>query len=165
MHQRSHVTTKYGRVEVVATDARHLYLNASSNALGDPEVGLIINGVRYAASLHVNLYDGVWEPSRDAHGNSYHALYLSRADRLTSRDASDSARRKATEILLAVAREWAAANPDLINAAEEEHVAEQISRREEKIAEKEAEIATLRGEIQELRHRYNVAVAKSVRAS
>jgi hypothetical protein len=112
------LVTKYGTMEIHPTRRGQIYLNANTNCMGDPSVGLTVRGVRYGVTLHVSLQEGAWRPSLDANGRPFGALFMLPADDDTDEDPVSEAATQAvlTEVLPAITA-WVAAHPEVMEQA------------------------------------------------
>src|SRR5258707_8704617 len=126
------VPTKLGPIFITPTEATHLHVS-SRNGNDRTEGGLLtLRGCEYYVSAHFYRYkDGSFQlgpeftETQDSNGkrmretNAYErrqSLYIS------NHAASESARTKLAEALTTAVNEWTAANPQVIAAANLEHL-------------------------------------------
>lgn len=141
--------TKFGAISIVATDRDHVHVGAgTSHDYG--ALGLVVNSVPYRLGAHLyRTAEGRFEPK------TYTDFHIRRADRILNDYPSESASKKIKAEVIATVNLWAEANPSVFEQADREHVAAQITDRNEKIAEHEAAIAELRREVSELEQRHS----------
>lgn len=143
-----------GTAMLAVTSARTVYVNAQSNGMHDPSIGLTVRGVRYLVSAHLEEGPGgIWDYVGTTPYDKRMHLYITRADWRKHDAVSDSARNVLAEAILAAVRRWVAEHETLLLDGEIAHVNNQIRQKVEKLAEVEAEAAALRDEIRALEAR------------
>ena len=135
MNHTEQITTIYGTLNLVATDAKHIFL-----ACAWP---LTVNGVSIEGSAHMYL----WEDDKWYIGNEFdsrgqrntpwvakmNSFYFRKVDDYSKKQVSDSQDKKLTEMLLTVTEYWAAANPILLKKAEIGDLRNQFAKKNEEI--------------------------------
>ncbi len=131
------VPTKLGPIFITPTEANHLHVSSrNGNNLARTENYLSLRGCEYYVSAHYYRYkDGSFQlgpeftEAQDSNGkrmretNAYdrrQSLYIS------NHAASESARDKLADVITNAVNEWTAANPQIITAANIEHLKNKI---------------------------------------
>jgi len=142
------IQTPFGKVNVKATNANHVYVHA------DRYAPLTINRVEYRLSMHMNRYEHGFELARNEHGN-HEQWYLERID---NRDYSSAAKKKVLDTIPALVVSALASQQALLEDAELQSLDEQSARIT-------CQIDTLTREIDEKRAELMVLAQKRTRIS
>jgi hypothetical protein len=145
------ITTKIGKFRIMANGRHTLYVDGNfhtNNSDGSRSSNpVIVRGVNYNATLHMQDYGNGYELMKNEHGRTYDAYYFSRAGKYGRNDGvSDSARDVLIKEMTAAALKWIAENPTapiLAGIHEEEY---NFACMQNKIAGLKAEIAKLESE-------------------
>jgi hypothetical protein len=127
---RGILETPLGPVHFTMTEAAHVFLHTESR---DNEA-ITIRGIRYHVSYHCHLVDGQWT------AKDYHDPHLSRKD-CFNKEASQSARNTAREVLAKAWVEYLAAHPKLSRQAEKAKAAHEVKQLESELADLESKAA------------------------
>jgi len=113
---RYELITRYGRMVVAVNGATAVYLDASQNFGADESIGLIVRGIRYAVSAHLQLKDGQWGLFAPDHAPhlAFQSLFVDRG----RGDVSRSARLVVQEAVLEACTQWVADHPDALTEGE-----------------------------------------------
>jgi len=139
------INTRFGRAEIVATNARHIYFDANRNCGTFPEVGLTIRGVRYGTSAHLYRHaDGAFHVGEEGTTTGIYSdsLYMSRVNEWKNQPSA-SARKAAIEEIEAAVNVWARANPA-------EFLISDISSTESELESKKADLMKAQKEVEKL---------------
>ncbi len=156
------IKTAYGHVAFTPTDISHIYIelaptSSDLNTQGRKySLPFVVRGVSYYGSIHVHRWDdGEFRigPNTASYGQTRESIYLRRNNpsHPSNDRASDSAERTILQTLLPLVNAWAAANPYILDAAEQERITSSLADLEQKradlvlnLAEVDAQIAALR---------------------
>jgi hypothetical protein len=141
MHIEGELISLVGRVRYVITDGKHVCLSG-------PE--LVVRRCVYDVSLHLfQQPTGEWDTQEFGKQPDWHNPYVNRRDngrRDWDKHPSDSAKKALKAALMSAWSVFIPQHPELLKAAEKEHLEGKILTCEEKITELEQKISVLREE-------------------
>lgn len=142
------VETPFGLMKLRPLDADRITLETARSTYNEPPAAILVNKVPLHASLTLTKYGERWEPTRDAHGATFGALYARRADSTSAHDdASSAARSKLLTFLPSIVEDWAEEHADALEIARRVQRNNEAHYLEQKIEEHEAALAKLRAEL------------------
>lgn len=155
------IKTQYGYVAFTPTDINHIYIEIAPTS---PELNpnghkyslpFTLRGVSYDGSIHVYRHsNGSFAPGLPS-GSDWdrrQSISIQRRDPTRPRNniASDTAQRNILDTLIPLVNTWAAANPYILDAAQQEHTRAQLARLQQtradllqSLAEVDTQIAAL----------------------
>jgi hypothetical protein len=147
-HPGSPIDTVLGPITATATSADHVYVSAG-NRHQEP---LVINGVEYSLSMHLQAVRGTVSLQPDSNGGTYHSIHLTRRNWTNYNEShgTPSARKRAEMIVIAAVQRWINEHPDVLREADQTDRNNKARKLETEIAELEAELTEKRAELAEL---------------
>lgn len=128
------IETKFGALWLTATDGAHICAhngrNFSHATQTWEEAPLSVRGVAIGANIHLYRWsDGSWNIGEEGKNTYEHrqSSHLSRTDNW-KKEVSESARKAINAETERAVREFVAANPAMLNDAETEHLADEVSK-------------------------------------
>lgn len=151
------VETPIGTVALSITDGHHIYVDFNSDGRF-----VTIRGAQYTGSLHLNYADGKGWGTHSREGKDQRASMFMSKRGSGGHSASASAQAKACEVLTEAVRSWVATKDDLLTAAEEADINNDLLKIEEERVDIRHKLKELDEEHRVLSARLSKLVTKGV---